>query len=284
MIINNVTKEIENLYEELKDFKLIKDKELIIPRLSELLINSVKKRTKGKVGIAFSGGVDSTLLAFICSKLKVEFKLYNVGYEGAEDLIWAKKIAEFYKWELRQEIINFEEAEEIIKRVVKILPDPSVVKVGVACPEIIVFDLAKEDGCDVVLGGLGSEEIFAGYQRHAEAEDKHNECWNGLKSIYDRDLIRDLVVMKSVGVHVECPFLDKEVIRYSMTIDPSLKINDEHKKIILRETAEYLGLNKQFAWRKKKAAQYGSAFDKVINKLTKINKFEYKKDYLESLK
>ena len=80
---------------------MIKDKELIIPRLSELLINSVKKRTKGKVGIAFSGGVDSTLLAFICSKLNVEFKLYNVGYEGAEDLILRsegfKKVAEKIK-------------------------------------------------------------------------------------------------------------------------------------------------------------------------------------------
>ena len=59
------------------------------------------------------------------------------------------------------------------------------------------------------------------------------------------------------------------------------KINEVEKKIILREIAEeFLG---EFAWRKKKAAQYGSCFDKAIGKLAKQHGFEFKKDYLESL-
>jgi asparagine synthase (glutamine-hydrolysing) len=46
--------------------------------------------------------------------------------------------------------------------------------------------------------------------------------------------------------------------------------------------AEGIGLG-EMAWRKKKAAQYGSCFDKAISKLTKKNKFQFKKNYLESL-
>lgn len=284
MNLINITQEVSELYSELENIELISDKSIIIPKLSELLINAVKKRVKGKVGIAFSGGVDSTLMAFICSKLNIDFVLYNVGVTGAADLEWAKKIADYYKWNLKQIEIDIKKAEETIQKVVKIIPDPSVVKVGVACPELLVLEEAKKDKCDVVLGGLGSEEIFAGYDRHLKAKDKHNECWNGLKGIYEKDLSRDLAVIESVEINVACPYLDKELVKFAMTIDPILKINDKEKKIILREAAVYIGLNKEFACRPKKAAQYGSNFDKVISKLTKKNGFEFKKDYLESLK
>ena len=67
-----------------------------------------------------------------------------------------------------------------------------------------------------------------------------------------------------------------------MKIDESLKMNEDYKKVILRETAESLGLNKEFCWRKKKAAQYGSYFDKVLTKLAKKQKVT-KKELLSSL-
>lgn len=44
--------------------------------------------------------------------------------------------------------------------------------------------MAKKDNVDVLFGGLGAEEIFAGYGRHKEAFKQnrvHEECWSGLK-------------------------------------------------------------------------------------------------------
>jgi asparagine synthase (glutamine-hydrolysing) len=61
------------------------------------------------------------------------------------------------------------------------------------------------------------------------------------------------------------------------------KLDKQNKKIILREVAEDLGLKKEFAWRQKKAAQYGSNFIKGIDKLAKKHNFQFKKDYLQSL-
>ena len=63
-----------------------------------------------------------------------------------------------------------------------------------------------------------------------------------------------------------------------MQIDENLKMN-EYKKLILRHTAEHLGLFKDFCWRKKKAAQYGSYFDKVLTKLAKKEKLT-KREYI----
>lgn len=284
MDLSNYTREINKVERELKNKKLLDNKKEIIKELSSLLKKAVDKRTDKKVGIAFSGGVDSSLIAFICKRLKKDFILYNVGLENSKDAEWAKRIAKYYKWELKQKIIELKDAEKVIKKVVKILPDPSVVKVGVACPEYLVLKEAKKDKIKDVLNGLGSEEIFAGYERHLLSKDKHKECWKGLRNLYERDLSRDFAISNAVNVNLKCPFLDKELVRYSMQIDASLKISQEEKKIILRETAVKLGLKKEFAFRKKIAAQYGSGFHKAIDKLSRRNKFRYKRDYLKSLK
>src|SRR3989344_2606637 len=195
-----------------------------------------------------------------------------------------QRIPKYYKWKLKQIIVDEKEAEETIKKIVKILPDPSVVKVGVACPEYIVLKEAKKDKIKNILGGLGSEEIFAGYERHLLAKDKHKECWIGLKTLYEKDLSRDFAVSNSLKVNILCPYLDKDLVKYAMQIDSSLKITEQEKKIILRETAVHLGLKKEFAFRKKLAAQYGSGFHKAIDKLSRKNGFKFKKDYLNSLK
>ncbi len=286
MNLLTITEEVLSLEKELANKPLIKNKEEVIKHLSVLLLKAVDKRTSGKIGIAFSGGIDSTLLAFLCFKLNKPFILYNTGVEGASDLLWAKKIADFYKWNLKQKTFTVEEAESVLKKVVKIIPDPTVTKTGIAAPEYVVLETAKKDDIDVLLGGLGSEEIFAGYARHKEALNEnrvHEECWSGLKKVYENDLLRDLAVITYFNINMQCPFLDRDLVTYSMLIDPSLKITKEHKKLILLETAVALGLEKEFAYRPKKAAQYGSGFHSAIEKLSKKKGFKLKKDYLNSL-
>ena len=170
-----------------------------------------------------------------------------------------------------------------------ILNDTDIVKVSVGSVLYSAGKLALGDGNNILFGGLGSEEIFAGYKRHEEAlkdndfESLHNECWNGLKNMWQRDLTRDFAIAKKLGLELRTPFLDKDLIEAAMNVHPMLKLDKDNKKIILREAAELIGLKKEFAWRKKQAAQYGSNFVNGIDKLARKNGFKFKKDYLQSL-
>ena len=101
--------------------------------------------------------------------------------------------------------------------------------------------------------------------------------------MWKRDLIRDFTIAKKLGLDLRTPFLDKDLVKASMNVHPMLKLDKDNKKIILREAAEFIGLKKEFAWRKKQAAQYGSNFVNGIEKLAKKNGFKLKKDYLQSL-
>jgi len=154
---------------------------------------------------------------------------------------------------------------------------------GVACVELGCIELGKLDGVTHFFGGLGSEEIFAGYNRHDKSEDINEECWKGLNQMWQRDLVRDCALANSTGVTVSTPFLDRDLILESMAIPGEEKIKGDVKKHILREIAEELGLPHEFAFRKKQAAQYGSKIDKAMQRLTKEKGFEYKRDYLKSL-
>ena len=257
--------------------------------LAGRIIESIKKRIVPKFGVLFSGGVDSSLIAFACRQLKCNFTCYTVGLEGSDDIEWAQKVAKEYGFNFKFKVFTLGEFENIIKETIGILNDADIVKIGVGSVLYSAGKMALADGNRILFGGLGSEEIFAGYQRHEEAlkgndfEALHKECWSGLKNMWARDLTRDFAIAKNLGLDLRTPFLDKDVIKTAMNIHPMLKIDKNNKKIILREAAECIGLKKEFSWRKKQAAQYGSNFVNGIDKLARKNGFKLKKDYLQSL-
>ncbi len=258
-------------------------------KIAEAVVNSVKKRAASKFGILFSGGVDSSLIAFISKKLKCNFTCYTVGIENSDDIAWAQRIAAEYKFNFKFKILSLEEFENILKETVRLLNDADIVKASVGAVLHAGAKLALEDGNRVLFGGIGSEEIFAGYKRHEDALQKnnfealHKECWSGLANMWKRDIARDFTIAKALGLELRTPFLDRDVIKIAMNAHPMLKLEKDNKKIILREAAELIGLKKEFAWRKKQAAQYGSNFVSGIEKLAKKNGFKFKKDYLQSL-
>jgi len=259
--------------------------------LKQGIIRAVEQRLPDKkFGVMFSGGVDSSLIALIAKKAGKDFVCYTMGFqEGVskepEDVIYARKTADELGLNLKIRVISLGEAHKLFKKTVKILGKElsNVINIGVGGVVLACIEMAKKDNVKYLFSGLGSEEVFAGYQRHREAEDKQAECWRGLLTMYERDLLRDYAIAKSEKIMFLTPFLNKDMIVIAMRIPAKFKINDKISKIILREVAQELGLPKNIAWRKKRAAQYGSRLDKAIAKLAKKNNFELKKDYLRSL-
>ena len=83
----------------------------ILSSISELvqeLQTAIKSTISEKnIGIAFSGGVDSTLLAKLCNDLGYDVTLLTIGFENSHDILFAKKINEIMK--LPHKIYEIEE-------------------------------------------------------------------------------------------------------------------------------------------------------------------------------
>jgi asparagine synthase (glutamine-hydrolysing) len=167
------------------------------------------------------------------------------------------------------------------------IEDSHVVKVEVGLTMYVACLQAVKDGCKVIYSGLGSEEVFAGYQRHRESSDINQECIKGLLGLHERDLYRDDVLTINAGLELRTPFLDKELIEFGLKIPGKYKIYQGREKYILRLAAAELGVMKEVCERKKKAAQYGSNVDKMLKKIVikkKMGRKEYFRSFYHGLK
>ncbi|MBC7085962.1 MAG: TIGR00289 family protein [Methanomethylovorans sp.] len=258
-------------------------------QVKNLLENAVAIRFPDEpFGILFSGGLDSTLLAYMCKKLgKVpgkDFKCYCAGLRDVQeppDTEYAKKVAETLGLELVVYQIDLEQVEEYLKIVVPLVEDTNVPKVGVALTMYTACKAAKEDGMRVMFSGSGADELFAGYDRHKRSTDINRDCYADILKIYEKNTYRDDVVSMYNNIEMRVPYLDRKFVEYSLKIPAAFKINDEENKIILRRVGEKLGIPVQFAKRKKQAAQYGSRFDKAIGKLARKSGCATKTEYLK---
>ncbi len=259
----------------------VKDKD-IPEKLSEILVKAVKKRASGNVAVLFSGGIDSVIIAFILKKLGVKFRCYNVGFFRAglkepPDYTSALKLRK--EFDIRFVRVGLKEVETAVGSIVRILGESNPVNVSIALPEYFGCKAIASDGFNVVFTGLGSEEIFGGYKRHADADDINKECLRGLKDMYLKDTYRDFAVTNHFKLKAQVPFLDREIVDYALRIPGELKINNGVKKYVLRKAALYLGVPEEYAFRKKVAAQYGSRFMKAL-RIVSGNKVKL---YLKSL-
>jgi len=255
-------------------------------KVLDLLTDAVEKRISDeKIGLLFSGGIDSTFLALLLKRLGADFICYTAALESekeAEDIVYAKRVSEFFGLNLKIITIKLEQVEDYIRKIIPLIEDSNVIKVGVALPFYLCCEEAKKDGIKLIFSGLGSEEIFAGYERHKKSENVNEECYLGLLKIYERDLYRDNVVTMANSIELRTPFLDRNLVDYALKIPSEYKLNKEQNKLILRDAAKIIGVPPEFAERKKRAAQYGSRFDKAIEKLAAIKKFRTKSEYLDT--
>ena len=281
----------ERKFEQREFFEINENEEMELEEAAEEIkdkfLKAVKKRIpEGSLGLLFSGGVDSTLIAATLQELDKDFTAYTAGIQhgnvnAPRDSEWAEEVAEEMDIELESYEASLEDVEEVLPQIVDWISSTSVVKNGVALPFHMALKDSKEEE-QVIMSGLGSEQLYAGYHRQQGYLNK--ECLSGLRSIFERDLYRDNVISFRNGREIRLPFLDHDLIEHALTIPEDYKVKDDYRKYVLRKAAEKLGVPEKVAWRGKTAAQYGSNFDKAIDRLAKDNDFDHKQEYLNSFR
>src|SRR5690242_3386467 len=95
----------------------------LISELHTQIVQSIKSTVKDKkIGVAFSGGVDSTLVAKICVDLGYDVTLLTIGFEDSHDVLFSQEISKILGYEHKIEKIkltNFSKISKEIKKIIK---------------------------------------------------------------------------------------------------------------------------------------------------------------------
>ena len=243
--------------------------------LSEVIQESFKKELEDKenIGVMFSGGVDSALIALLASRYAENVNLYATGIEGSKDLVSARDIADQLGMNLREAVVDKENIEDLLRESISILEEFDVIDIELGVPIIICSRMASQDGMDYLALGQGSEELYAGYRRHEKAIEEGKDLKKMLKeevkNLSETEIARDDKVIEKFGLKGLYPFLNSEIVEESLKIPAEMKITEKYKKHVLRIAAKKLGVPEDSWKRPKKAMQYGSGIHKIIEKLPK---------------
>jgi asparagine synthase (glutamine-hydrolysing) len=286
--IDNLPKSTKNVYKTMTSAVSVYEKALLA---------SMKKRTQDfdKVGIIFSGGIDSVIIAWLAKKMVPEVICYTGGISGSNDIIYARQIAKKLNLKLRVNELTQDEVEQMIPEVINTIEDTNAGQVEVAIPVYAAVKLAHEDGINVMFSGQAADELFGGYSWYARVVEKEgyqklrDHMTQDLLLLYKETLEREDKITMAHSIEMREPFLDIEVIRCSMGMDLKLNIKgatDTMGKHIHRKLAQKLGIPRNIAYRIKEAAQHGSGMHDIFDTIARKHGFDestISKKYLDVL-
>ena len=245
-------------------------KEFLLVEIQNAIKDTVQEK---KIGIAFSGGVDSTLVSKICKDLGYDITLLTIGFPNSHDISFAKEVNKILKFSHEISEIKLDSFNEIASKINKKINTDNLSWNENCIAFYYVAKLASSLGLKTVVTANGIDELFCGYNAYREVieegEDKVIE-------LMDSKLENELKMMKSVnnvtsefGIQIIQPLLSKNFIDYAKSISVSEKItgkDDLMRKHVIRKLASLIGVPEISTNKRKKALQYGSLIHKELLK------------------
>lgn len=252
-------------------------------QLREKIYEAVKGVTAKNVGVAFSGGVDSSLLAEACKDLGKNVTALTVAFLNGRDIEIATEVSKALGLKLFHELVSLEELEEGLKTALDLIEFDRIVRLENCASFYYVFRLASSHGLSTVLSANGMDELFCGYHvytRHFGDERTTTDLMKNLVETAKKDKEEIDKLSAMFNIEYACPFLSTSFIDFAMKIPLDLKIkrkDDALRKHILRKVALEISVPRSAALRAKKAFQYSSGIHKAIMKLARKKGFTKKK-------
>lgn len=235
--------------------------------IGKTLVSAVKKRMMSDVpwGVLLSGGLDSSIIAAIAARESAApINTFSIGLEGSPDLKAAEVMAQHIKSNHRSYTFTVEEALAVLPDVIRHLETYDVTTIRAGTPMYLLARHIKATGVKMVLSGEGADELYGGYMYFHNCPNETEFYFETQRKVLDLhlyDCLRANKAMSAWGVECRVPFLDMDMVDYSMGIHPGLKIPNEGRieKHILRETFSTL-LPESICWRQKEQFSDGVGY------------------------
>lgn len=236
--------------------------------------------------IALSGGLDSTIIAYLLKERKPNTVAIIAKDFVASDLTYCQRVSKEFNLPLTINQVNTTDILSAVEETIKILKNFNDIEIRNNIVMYMALKWAKEQNNTGIITGDGADELFAGYNFLINTAD--NKLGKEIDRVCSVMHFPTQKIGKALGISVESPFLNEKIVEFAKTVSADLKVRYEqgkkHGKWILRKAFEK-NIPSQIIWREKSPMQDGSGtagltnlFNSVISDqifLEKKKKIEY---------
>jgi len=235
-----------------------KASELDFGTIIQVLEDSVRRNLTD--GLLLSGGLDTTILAYLASK-SVKIDCLTVALKGAPalDIDYARLVAS--RLGLKHYLYSFgdEELDEGIRASIRVMKSFDPMEIRNSAAIYVALKVGRDRGLSTFMTGDGGDELFGGYDYLFKLTKEQLET--ALKRLQAVMRFSSMYLAKALGIEVKLPYLDPEVRAFAQGLDASLKIRSERGQVwgkwILRKAFENV-LPPEIIWRVKAPIESGT--------------------------
>jgi asparagine synthase (glutamine-hydrolysing) len=218
--------------------------------------------------IAFSGGIDSSLLASI-----YDLDLISVTASDREEE-WLRNCGKLLGKEVNIKRFEKAEVEGILPKLIATIETADALQVSIALPIYLAVEFSRNLGYSSIVFGQGADELFGGYLKYTimDRERLRDSLIDDVRSIGIKNLVRDSKVAYSFETRLIAPYLHWDLIDLALRLPVEFKVRKEDgeivRKYILRRIALDL-LPKEIVKREKKAIQYSTGASEILKRIAR---------------
>ena len=232
------------------------------------------------VAVAFSGGVDSAVVAAGVPAAPC----YVAGFEGCHDVAAAREAAAAMDRDLRVVEITHDDIRGRLPELAAAIGRTNPMDLAIALPLFLAGERAAADGFDQLALGQGADELFGGYAKVAKAPDDPRVDADTVRGAR-RELLetipkqaeRDVVALRAAGVEPVTPLLHDDVVAAALSLPGHLLVDGDERKVALREAARGV-IPESVRTADKKAVQYGTYVARELDRLARQAGFKRRMD------